>query len=376
MPPVALAHSAVSSSPGPADKPYGDVVGVFEAISSFKGVRVSADLPTVPSAPTDVRDTGTVWLGSAGRGQLRVVAVCSEAELAAIQRAIRNHASRFDLVHAVTEASGVAMVLPPLLLASGPSIADVVLLGRAALGDAQIQSDARQLEADGLEVLPMHTFLASRFRRIPVTGSEEELLPVTEPSPLATLGRRAFDILAALLVLGPTLMLMPLLWVSVRATSPGPVLFRQTRVGRDGRCFTLIKFRSMHMTAEANGPQFASANDPRVHSLGRWLRKTRVDELPQAINVLRGHMSVLGPRPERPEFTEIFDEAIPNYDLRHRVRPGLTGWAQVTEGYGAGVEDTLHKVERDLYYVRHRNFRLDLEILLRTVHAVFSGAGR
>ena len=163
--------------------------------------------------------------------------------------------------------------------------------------------------------------------------------------------------------------------VLVRLDSPGPVLYRQERVGLAGRSFTLLKFRSMRSDAETTGPAWAMQRDPRVTRIGSFIRRTRIDELPQLINVLRGEMSFIGPRPERPHFVEQLAEAIPHYRERARVKPGLTGWAQVNFPYGASVEDARVKLSYDLYYVKHRSPLLDLAILFATVRVILFQEG-
>ncbi|PKN54454.1 MAG: hypothetical protein CVU56_26495 [Deltaproteobacteria bacterium HGW-Deltaproteobacteria-14] len=188
--------------------------------------------------------------------------------------------------------------------------------------------------------------------------------------------KRQADALGALLglvALAPVLLLTAL---AVALTSRGPVLYRQTRVGRWKKPFTLYKFRTMRADAEAAGARWASDGDPRVTAIGRLLRKSRVDELPQLWNVLVGQMSLVGPRPERPAFTERLERAIPYYDLRHLVRPGITGWAQVSYRYGASLDDAVAKLEYDIYYVKHASLVFDLRILARTVGVVLGLRGR
>ncbi len=156
--------------------------------------------------------------------------------------------------------------------------------------------------------------------------------------------------------------------IAVKLTSSGPVLFRQTRVGLDGEVFTLYKFRSMNADAEARtGAVWAKKDDPRVTGIGRWLRKLRIDELPQLWNVLRGEMSIVGPRPERPEFVKVLAEKIPYYRQRHCVKPGITGWAQINHKYGDTIEDTVTKLEYDLYYIKHLSVALDIYIIFHTL---------
>jgi sugar transferase (PEP-CTERM system associated) len=188
--------------------------------------------------------------------------------------------------------------------------------------------------------------------------------------------KRAVDFVAAslgLLLLSPVLLIIALL---VKATSRGPALYHQARVGQHGRIFNVHKFRSMCKDAEAaTGPVWASSNDARVTAFGLFMRRTRLDELPQLWNVLIGEMSLVGPRPERPEFVQELTEAIPFYSLRHAVRPGVTGWAQVRYTYGANVEDALQKLQYDLYYIKHLSIRFDLTILLSTVKIVLLARG-
>ncbi len=169
---------------------------------------------------------------------------------------------------------------------------------------------------------------------------------------------------------------MVLTAIAVLFSGPGPILFRQTRVGRNGRHFTILKFRSMRKDAEKNGAQWATENDPRITPVGRFIRAVRLDELPQLYNVFRGDMSFIGPRPERPEFVDELAQRIPHYDLRLMAKPGLTGWAQVKLGYTSTEEESANKLTYDLYYVKNLSFVLDFKIMLKTVLTVLSRAGR
>jgi sugar transferase (PEP-CTERM system associated) len=188
--------------------------------------------------------------------------------------------------------------------------------------------------------------------------------------------KRMFDITAAAFGLLIGLPIMVLVAVAVRLTSKGPVLYHQTRVGQHGRHFTVHKFRSMRVDAEAGtGAVWASPNDSRVTAIGSFLRRTRLDEMPQLWNVLVGEMSLVGPRPERPEFVENLTKNIPFYGERHVVKPGVTGWAQVRYTYGASVEDALEKLQYDLFYVKNFTLALDLLIVFNTVKTVLLGRG-
>jgi lipopolysaccharide/colanic/teichoic acid biosynthesis glycosyltransferase len=155
-----------------------------------------------------------------------------------------------------------------------------------------------------------------------------------------------------------------------------PIFYLQERVGADGEPFNIIKFRSMRLDAEKFGAQMASEDDPRITKIGNYLRKYRIDELPQIYNVICGDMGFVGPRPERPEFVQTLIKNTPYYNERHNVKPGLTGWAQLNYPYGATEADSLEKLKYDLYYIKHRSFMLDLLILIRTVEVVLFGKGR
>ncbi len=188
--------------------------------------------------------------------------------------------------------------------------------------------------------------------------------------------KRVVDIAFAIVFGIFVLILFPFIALVVRLSSPGPILIRQKRVGLQGRVFTLYKFRTMVDNAEQMGkPQFAVSNDPRITKVGSFLRKTRLDELPQVWNIIRGDMSFIGPRPERPEFVEELTLQVPYYALRHLTRPGLSGWAQINFPYASTLDDNLRKLQYDLYYIKHRSLILDLSILLKTIRIVLKRAG-
>ncbi|TAD77481.1 MAG: TIGR03013 family PEP-CTERM/XrtA system glycosyltransferase [Sphingomonadales bacterium] len=182
--------------------------------------------------------------------------------------------------------------------------------------------------------------------------------------------KRIFDITASIVLLALTLPVIVLFACLVKLDSKGPAFFRQTRVGLYGEPFTLIKLRSMRTDAEKDGAKWASENDPRITRLGRFIRKVRIDELPQTWSVLKGEMSFVGPRPEVPSFVESLEEEIPFYSERHMVKPGITGWAQINYPYGASVEDSRCKLEYDLYYAKNYTPFLDFVILLQTLRVI------
>lgn len=187
--------------------------------------------------------------------------------------------------------------------------------------------------------------------------------------------KRLFDLSAASALIVALAPLIALTAFLIKLESKGPVLYRQQRIGFGGRSFEILKFRSMVDEAEKDGAVWAARDDARVTRVGRIIRKLRIDEIPQAVNVLRGDMSFVGPRPERPEFVKILEREIPNYHLRHAVRPGITGWAQVKYVYGASVEDARIKLQYDLYYIEHFSVLRDLMILAMTVRVALFGIG-
>lgn len=187
---------------------------------------------------------------------------------------------------------------------------------------------------------------------------------------LSSAVKRIFDIIASLVLLVFTFPIIAVFAVLVKLDSKGPAFFRQQRVGLYGQTFQLIKLRSMRIDAEKDGAKWAEENDPRITRLGRFIRKVRIDELPQTWSVLKGQMSFVGPRPEVPKFVDDLQEEIPFYGERHMVKPGITGWAQINYPYGASIEDSRRKLEYDLYYAKNYTPFLDLVILLQTVRVV------
>lgn len=227
--------------------------------------------------------------------------------------------------------------------------------------------------AAGTGVMDIATLYEKLFEKIPLKETEEVwfLENIVEPETIyagliTPIERIAAIILAA--ILAP---LMASIAILVRLTSRGPAIYAQRRVGRHGRHFTLYKFRSMQRDAEKNGAQWASENDSRETPFGKILRITHLDELPQLWNIMRGELSFVGPRPERPEFVESLQQQIPFYNLRHLANPGITGWAQVKYRYGRSVEDAHEKLQYDLYYLKHRSPLFDLGIITRTLKLLF-----
>jgi len=187
--------------------------------------------------------------------------------------------------------------------------------------------------------------------------------------------KRLFDFVVSGLILFLMLPIIGIAALAIRIDSPGPILYKQRRVGKGQQEFMIYKFRSMRVDAERDGVQWASERDSRITRIGRILRLTHIDEIPQIWNILNGDMSLVGPRPERPEFVEMLEQEIPYYFVRHSVKPGMTGWAQINYRYGASVEDSKNKLECDLYYIKNMSLFLDFKILLRTIGVVLLGDG-
>lgn len=255
-------------------------------------------------------------------------------------------------------------------LAASGAIASSRLIAHP--GGRSHKDDALYRDGAGLLETPLPTGAVDLGR---VRTEDYESAARRHAAPASGRIKRSIDIV---LSLGLVFFLSPLLVltaIAIKLDSRGPVLYRQRRVGFGGREFDVFKFRSMIENAEADGPQYAAINDKRVTRVGGFIRKFRIDEIPQAINVLRGEMSFVGPRPERPEFVRELEREIPNYHCRHLVKPGITGWAQVKYEYAASVEGARSKLRYDLYYIRHFSPALDLLIVLMTVRVALFGLG-
>lgn len=237
------------------------------------------------------------------------------------------------------------------------------------------------LRLTGIPILSLADFYEKFWFMIPVHDISDDWFLRSQGfsmlgDPISMRVKRLIDLILSSLLLLLSAPLILLCGILVKLTSKGPMLFSQTRVGLNNNPFTIYKIRTMSKDAEAQGAQWAAENDPRITRFGNFLRATRIDELPQCWNVLKGDMSFVGPRPERPEFTSGLAEQIPYYDLRHIIKPGLTGWAQVNYTYGSSTKDALRKLQFDLYYIKNYSLLLDLNILLRTIRVTLMRAGR
>lgn len=298
----------------------------------------------------------------------RVVVLGGHVHAALVRRRIAALlAHRVEIV-TLAMASGIQ----PSALAPERGVCEIVL----ALGprDAPPGAELRGAAACGLPIRDAARFLAEEAGY--VETSLARAAAVAGRSRRRSLAlKRAFDIGAAALLLALAAPLLALAAIAIRLEGPGPIFYRQRRIGRGGVPFMLLKLRSMRADAEAHGPRFAARDDPRITRVGRFLRRTRLDEVPQAIHVLSGRMSMVGPRPERPVFAARFGAALPLYARRHDVLPGITGWAQINRPYAASLGDAREKLAYDLYYVAHGGLLLDILILACTIRVVMRGTG-
>jgi sugar transferase (PEP-CTERM system associated) len=230
----------------------------------------------------------------------------------------------------------------------------------------------------GVRVIDAATFFEQQTGKIKIEALSPSTMVFADgfvQAILKTYVHRLFDILLSVGMLAVVWPLMLITALAIWLEDGAPVLYRQVRVGRDNRQFEMLKFRSMGTDAERDGAVWARAVDDRVTRVGRFIRKTRLDELPQLINVIRGEMSFVGPRPERPQFVEDLEKKIPYYRVRHRVNPGITGWAQICYPYGASERDALEKLQFDLYYIKNYSLFLDVMILIQTAQVILWGKG-
>ena len=268
-------------------------------------------------------------------------------------------------------------------LRKGPTTDDV---SRIVIVDPQLETNSELTNAlidykfRGVKIETIVDSYEKTSRKIWLEGLSPRWLVLADgfsPSAAYLHLKRVFDIVFSLVVLLMTGPLMALTALAIRLESAGPAIFRQERVGMNGRRFIVYKFRSMRQDAEKNsGPTWAKEQDDRCTRIGSFIRRCRIDELPQLFNVLKGDMSFVGPRPERFYFVELLKEKIPYYDLRHYVKPGITGWAQVNYPYGASVEDAYQKLQYDLYYAKNVSISLDILVLFKTVRVILMGQGR
>jgi lipopolysaccharide/colanic/teichoic acid biosynthesis glycosyltransferase len=287
-----------------------------------------------------------------------------------------------SVVAVITPASaiGEGAADEPLVDAAITADATVLVLSRAAGGEARIVDQTAVLHASGLRVRSLAAFYEDWLGKLPISELERTSL-MFDIGELhrARYGqlKRLLDVLLAAVGLVVLVLTVPLVAAGNLVANRGPLLYRQARVGKDGKQFTILKFRTM--TRDPGGGlvnEWTTEDDPRITRFGRALRRLHVDELPQVVNVLRGDLSIVGPRPEQPRYVQELETEIPFYELRHVVRPGLTGWAQVKFGYAGDEHDALEKLQYEFFYLRHQGLALDLRIVARTIRDVFGRGGR
>ncbi len=321
----------------------------------------------------------------------RRVMVLGAGELAAQVERLRRRSDWQDmlLLGYVPVPGEYAVVSPEKLLPLQSTLLELAQHLRAdeivvAIGERRRHypiSDIHDFKKAGIQIVDIVGFFERQTGRINVEALNPSSMVFSDGIVQAVIkgySHRAFDLVISILILILALPLMVVAALLVWAESGfrGPILYRQTRVGRDGRLFRILKFRTMSVDAEQyGGARWAVPGDNRITAIGGALRASRIDELPQLINVLKGEMSFVGPRPERPEFVDELVNEVPFYDLRHRVNPGITGWAQICYPYGASQEDAKDKLEYDLYYIKNYSLFLDLMILIQTIQVILWGKG-
>jgi exopolysaccharide biosynthesis polyprenyl glycosylphosphotransferase len=311
----------------------------------------------------------------------RVVVVSEPSEAQTLQDELGRTPERHaQLVGSLTASEAAAVdaggyPLEELVASTGTTL---VALAQSAQAEERVVAQAADLHAAGVRIRTLTGFCSEWLGKLPLSELERaSLLFDIGDVHRATYARlkRIVDLALALLGLVLLAVTIPFVTVGDLVANRGPLFFRQPRIGRNGESFEILKFRTMRTDAHGEG-QWTVKDDPRLTPFGRILRRLHVDELPQMLNILRGELSVVGPRPEQPRYVEELTEKIPFYEFRHLVRPGLTGWAQVKHEYGASDSDALEKLQYDFFYLQNQSVSLDLRVIRRTIRHVFGMGGR
>lgn len=329
----------------------------------------------------------------AGAGPRRILIVGTGPEALAVERAIEQlgphrpmvvgfYPTGSDGAESLTR-EGSAPCFPESIqlhaIVQRFKVKEVIVAVREQRGGVLPLRELLECRINGVPVRDLSAFYERVRGEVPIDSLKASWLIYGNgfvQHPLRTASKRAFDVGASLALILLTLPVLLLAMLAIALETGAPVFFRQERIGRGGRPFTCLKLRTMKIDAERDGiARWATANDVRVTRIGRWLRKLRIDELPQLFTVLSGEMSLVGPRPERPSFVSQLRDEIRFYDVRHSIKPGITGWAQVRYSYGASVEDAQRKLQYDLFYVKNHSLALDVLILVETVRVVLFGEG-
>lgn len=311
----------------------------------------------------------------------RVIAVVGGEEAERLVREVKGTLERpvqLVTVLAPDEAFDATEATEPLRDAVAELRATLVVLDRDAQANEAIVSQAAKMHSSGVRIRTLSLFYDEWLGKLPISELERIslLFDINEiHHPVYARSKRFLDIVVALVGVVALVVAIPVVWLLDLVGNRGPLFYQQPRVGKDGSTFSIYKFRTMAPSSEAP-TDWTASDDPRLGRVGRAMRRLHVDELPQVYNVLRRDLSVVGPRPEQPHYVERLTETIPFYELRHLVRPGITGWAQVKYDYGASELDALEKLQYEFFYLRHQGLTLDFRIIGRTVRAVVSRGGR
>jgi sugar transferase (PEP-CTERM system associated) len=329
------------------------------------------------SAGYNFLESRVIFLGSGALAK-----TCSQLAMS------KNTTNRCDVVGFVSVPTEDCCVPPSAVLPPGESLLATALKHRATEIVVSVQNrrgggfpiqELLECKSNGIKVTDSAAFFEREACQIRVDSLQPSWLVFGngfDQSPMRTFDKRTFDLVVSIMLLIVTLPIMLITALLIYFEDRGPIFYQQERVGKGGRLYNVLKFRSMQCNAEQEGrPQWAAQNDPRTTWVGGFIRKVRIDELPQILNVLKGEMSFVGPRPERPYFVKQLSETVPFYNIRHTIKPGITGMAQVRYQYGASVEDSVQKLQYDLYYVKNNSLFLDLLILIDTVRVVVLGKG-
>jgi lipopolysaccharide/colanic/teichoic acid biosynthesis glycosyltransferase len=320
--------------------------------------------------------------GTRAAGRDRVLLVSDSVSMSVLREEIgrsAEHPARLVGIVSVGGAVPTGAGDRPLVELAGRQQVGVLVLDRDAQSDPQVVAQAAALHAGGTRVRTLSLFYEEWLGMIPVSELERvSLMFDIGEIHRSRYGRlkRVMDLVFGVGALPVLALSVPFVFVGDLIANRGPLLYRQVRVGKNGQLFSILKFRTMRATPDGAPNEWTSEDDPRITPFGRLLRVSHLDELPQVVNILRGDLSVVGPRPEQPRYVTELSTKLPFYDLRHMVRPGLTGWAQVKYGYAGDENDALEKLQYEFYYLRHQSLGLDARIIGRTIRSVLGGGGR
>jgi exopolysaccharide biosynthesis polyprenyl glycosylphosphotransferase len=301
-----------------------------------------------------------------------VVFIGSRQQSEEFRKLVKGMKCDITIVHEADDILNRTMTLPAV---------HQIVFSPDSLKSADLVKHLADFKLSGVQVVDLPSFVEAFSQKLPLHLIEEDWVLQSSGFDqwqrfLYRRLRRIMDVVAGFAILLAGLPIGLVMAVVIKLTSRGPIFYSQLRVGKNHQLFDLIKFRTMVKNAEEEKPSYATLQDPRITAVGKFLRRTRLDELPQALNIIWGDMSFIGPRPERPEWVRQYEGLIPLYPLRFSIKPGLTGWAQVNYPYGDSAQDTLEKLQYDLYYIKNMNLLLDIRIMLKTIRIMLMGKGR